>query len=141
VACLAGCTQCVAALLATAGVDVNRRLTADDARHTDPEAAFVHETRTPLMLACEAGHLDCARLLIDRGGARVNLGDEDDFSALMAAAEGGHIDLVRRLIDRGADVNAKTDFGFTPLMLAAELGSHVGLDALITAGADVDAEN
>jgi serine/threonine-protein phosphatase 6 regulatory ankyrin repeat subunit B len=140
VACLAGCTQCVAALLATAGVDVNRRLTADDTRHTDPEAAFVHETRTPLMLACEAGHLDCARLLIDRG-ARVNLVDQEDFSALMAASSGGHIDLVRLLIDRRADVNAKTDFRFTPLMLAAEIGSHVVLDALITAGADVDAVN
>jgi hypothetical protein len=140
VACLAGCTQCVVALLATAGVEVNRRLTADDTRHTDPGVDYDHETRTLLMLACEAGHLDKARLLIDRG-ARVNLVDQEGFPALMAAASGGHIDLVRLLIDRRADVNAKTDFWFTPLMLAAEIGSHVVLDALIAAGANVDAEN
>jgi outer membrane protein assembly factor BamB len=58
---------------------------------------------TALMLASEQGHLEAARLLVERG-ASVR-GREDFFhqSALDKALVGGHLALARFLVEKGAD--------------------------------------
>ena len=96
---------------------------------------------TALMHACQGGHVDTARLLID-SGADVNAKrTSDGLTALMAACQGGHVDTARLLIDSGADVNAKkTSDGWTALMDAC-FGGHVDTARLlIDSGADLNAK-
>jgi len=58
------------------------------------------------MFAAKNGHLEIARLLIDKG-SDVNAKDYDGVTALMVAADNGHLEIARLLIDKDADVNAK----------------------------------
>ena len=54
------------------------------------------------MLACQNGHVQCARALIDKG-ANVNHSINDGRTALMQAAKNGHDLCVLALIKAGAD--------------------------------------
>jgi ankyrin repeat protein len=47
---------------------------------------------------------------------------------------------VRGLLEQGVDVNARRDDGLTALMVAAGNGRHSIVEALLEAGADVDAK-
>ena len=55
----------------------------------------------PLIIACEKGHVDAARLLLDKG-AEVNRATEDGRTPLLVACLQGHVDAVRLLLDNGA---------------------------------------
>jgi ankyrin repeat protein len=57
----------------------------------------------------------------------------------MAAASAGHADLVGVLIKRGATVDLKHYSGQTALMFAAHGGDKSTIEALLRAGADVNA--
>lgn len=58
---------------------------------------------------------------------------------LLAAARDGRVEVVRTLLQEGADVNAARGDGLTALHLAAEGGHEAVADALVAAGAAVDA--
>ena len=58
---------------------------------------------------------------------------------LLAAARDGQVEVVRSLLREGADVNAARGDGLTALHLAAEGGHRAVADALVAAGAAVDA--
>ncbi len=60
-----------------------------------------------LMLACNAGHTVCVRLLLGAGAA-VEAHDNEGLTPIMFAAQNGHDDIVRILMERGADPNAST---------------------------------
>jgi len=89
--------------------------------------------QTPLMLACLAGALDHATLLI-ACGAEPDLRDENERTALMMAAVRRRTGLVRRLLSAGAKTGLQADDGSTALMLA---GNKEILPLLLEAGADV----
>jgi ankyrin repeat protein len=94
-------------------------------RGADVEAVDEEYGFTALMLACEAGHCEAARVLVERGGANVNAAcTSDGYTALMWASEQGHLEIVRFLVERmGANVNAaRTTDGLTALMLASQNG-------------------
>ncbi|XP_015795874.1 ankycorbin [Tetranychus urticae] len=59
-----------------------------------------NQQRTPLMTACEHGHLDIARALVNRG-SYIYHQDEAGFSALAIAKRNGHTSLVQYLTDLG----------------------------------------
>jgi catechol 2,3-dioxygenase-like lactoylglutathione lyase family enzyme len=65
---------------------------------------------TPLLhLAAAHGHLDCVKLLLERG-LDVNLRDQlDRATPLLWAASGGHLDVVKHLAGAGADLDAMGD--------------------------------
>lgn len=139
VACRHGCPDAVQALLAAGAaadgpLDLEGSLLLDG--HED------HVGSTPLLVACEAGHLPCARLLAAQG-ADVDRVDRHGWSCLMRAAWAGHSELVRRLIRWGADVHyfdgGDLGDGWDALMLAAERGDDRSVEALLAAGADPDA--
>jgi cytochrome c len=92
---------------------------------------------TALYIACEAGNLELAKLLIDRG-ADVNLPVSWQRTPLFAANKGGYADIVKLLLNNGADPNqlAKSQ---TPLHVAAENGCLQCVIHLVDAGADVNA--
>ena len=58
---------------------------------------------------------------------------------LLAAARDGQVEVVRSLLREGADVNAARGDGLTALHLAAEGGHRAVADALVAAGAALDA--
>ena len=77
-------------------------------------------------------------------GYPVDATDEIGFTALMEAAREGAIDAVEALIAAGADVNhvaEPTGLSMTPLHLAGIGGNILIVDALIEAGAEVDARD
>ena len=81
------------------------------------------EEMTPLMWACENGHKDVVKLLLNYSGPNIELNARDEYgrSALMVACFNGHKDVVQLLLDhpnQNIEVNATTNFGFTAFMLA-----------------------
>jgi ankyrin repeat protein len=91
---------------------------------------------TPLMYAAREGHIDVARLLIDKG-AKVNEVDKNDIGPLLMAISNNHIDMARFLIDKGADIHAADWYGRTPLFAAIEIRNvdlhYVTFEHMVTA--------
>jgi uncharacterized protein len=57
-----------------------------------------------LYIACETGHLEVVRLLVD-AGANVDKWDKGDDTPLSIASQEGHYEIVRLLVDAGADLD------------------------------------
>jgi len=73
--------------------------------------------QTPLYAACQYGHFQCSRILVNK--ANVNLADRDGRSPLFLVAERGtDVDTAKLLRDYGADPAQKTIHGQTPLDVA-----------------------
>jgi ankyrin repeat protein len=95
---------------------------------------------TALMSASGAGHIDIAKLLIDKG-ADVNVKSNDGWTALIDASVNGHVNVVKLLIDKGVDVNANRDIGTTALVSASGAGHIDVVKLLIDKGVDVNAKS
>ena len=99
------------------------------------EVDALRNDNTPLMLACENGHVDAARALLDKG-ADISFADGKGRTPLYAACWGGdadmrpHVDVARLLLERGADVNQAKNDGTTALYLACQNG-HVDTARLL----------
>lgn len=85
--------------------------------------AVVEGSATPLHYAAEAGNVESARLLLERG-ADLEAQDGDGHSPLHIAAIMSHPKMVEFLIARGAKIDAKNKNGTTLLGLAE--GSTMG---------------
>jgi ankyrin repeat protein len=73
-----------------------------------------------LIPACERGHVEAVRLLLDRSKVEVNHINNLGWTALLEAvilSDGGprHIEIVRLLLDAGADPSIADRDGVTPL--------------------------
>jgi len=82
-----------------------------------------HGEMVALHWACERGHVDIARTLLD-AGTDTNIKDFRGNTALHHAAASGSAEVVRLLLERGADKNALNDAGGTPLVVCREQGSE-----------------
>ena len=74
-------------------------------------------------------------------GARVNIRDKWDDTALTWAAQHGHAEACRALIEGGADIDASQYEGATALILAADRGHLDAVKVLVEAGANVNARH
>ncbi|XP_061196858.1 uncharacterized protein LOC133205132 [Saccostrea echinata] len=92
---------------------------------------------TPLLAACEEGHLNIVHELI-KAEASVNLADGKGRTALITACDGGHLSIVQELLKVGADVNVSDTEGNTPLTTAFKRGHFDIMQELIKTGADVN---
>jgi len=71
--------------------------------------------------------------------ADVNLGDRNDWTPLMYAAWQDNPELVAMLIKHGAKIDVVSIDALTPLAIAAQNGKIKAAQALVAAGADVNA--
>ena len=90
---------------------------------------------TPLWLACVHGHLEVARLLIEKGADK-DKAEMDGMTPLFAACDEGHLEIVRLLIEKGADLDKANNEGVTPLLIATVNGHLEIVRLLVEAGAD-----
>jgi len=67
---------------------------------------------TPLQLACQLGHVEIVKCLLD-AGARVNVTATDGSTPLISAAFKGHHDVVQMLLDKGANPTQRAANGMT----------------------------
>jgi ankyrin repeat protein len=132
------------------------------------KAVRVRDGVTALMLAASNGHIDVVKALIQEG-ANINLQDNGgrtaldlalkknhtaivdfllkrvaaaDKESLIKAATSGDIERVKVLIAAGADVDFQRVInGFTALIYAAQKGYTHIVEALLRAGANVNAKN
>ena len=88
---------------------------------------------TALIIAADAGHEQCVKLLLTHS-ADVNLLMQNDVSALWVAAQNGHLNVCRLLVTHNAAVNQRKSNGATPLFVAAEFGHLPSVKFLIEEG-------
>jgi len=79
-----------------------------------PLIALIDEDGLTLLhWAADRGHIDIARLLLDRDKDLLDMQDSDGQTALHYAASCGHKELVNLLISLGADIGVKDSDGVT----------------------------
>jgi uncharacterized protein len=102
--------------------------------------AWADDGFQPLGLASFFGHVDAARMLVERG-AEVNSASRNDMKVMplhSAAATGDgdtRYELAKLLLENGADPNAVQQDEYTPLMAADQHGDQRLHDLLVEYGA------
>ena len=102
--------------------------------------AWADDGFQPLGLASFFGHVEAARLLVERG-AEVGSGSRNDMKVMplhSAVATGdpeARYELAKLLLEHGADPNACQQDDFTPLMAADQLGDDRLRELLVEHGA------
>jgi uncharacterized protein len=102
--------------------------------------AWADDGFQPLGLASFFGHVEAARLLVERG-AEVNSASRNDMKVMplhSAAATGDEdtrYELAKLLLENGADPNALQQDEYTPLMAADQHGDQRLRDLLVEHGA------
>ena len=87
------------------------------------------------------GHNDCAKVLLDKGGATLSFGDEDGVTCLLAAAMSNNPDTIDTAIAAGASLSETDCDGRTPAMLAADADAEKCLTRLFELGVDPDEQS
>jgi uncharacterized protein len=102
--------------------------------------AWAEDGFQPLGLASFFGHVEAARLLVERG-AEVNSASRNEMKVMplhSAAATGdpeARYELAKLLLDAGADPNARQQDDYTPLMAADQHGDERLRELLLAHGA------
>ena len=100
---------------ACASGDVAKIADLVSGKNVDPFAGD-ESGRTPLTVACEAGHMEVVKFLMERDKEGRALTGAGGTTPLHVAARGGRIEVVKYLIDdRGMDPSCEDSDGFTPL--------------------------
>lgn len=89
-----------------------------------------------LHLACKAGRIEKADLLLERGADIDAVDSVNGNTCIHLAALGGQAEMIERLLQHGADIDAGNHKGSTPLMIACEWGKLDCVRSLLAAGAD-----
>ena len=91
------------------------------------------EGKTPLMVAAIHGHTEMISLLLDRGGAKLDLTHEKyGTTALHWACQYGHKEVVITLIRKGCNYDYLLKICHTPLSVAAYWGNSDVVSVLVS---------
>ena len=92
---------------------------------------------SPLSLACQHGHTEIAKLLLEKEAKSV--ANSDGLLPLHLACREGHAKLTRLLIQHGSDIHGKDNYnGWEPLFYAASEGHEECVKVLLQAGSSAD---
>ena len=97
--------------------------------------------RTALYGACCGGVSDDVLDLVLSYSPRMDVGNDDGYTALHQACFSERLGAVQRLVTAGASLEVKDNDGNTPLHKAAGSANSDVVDVLLQAGADVHAVN
>lgn len=95
-------------------------------------------SRTPLQLAAEQGHIEIFKLLVSKG-ADIHEKMESTHNLLGLAASWGRCEIVQYLLNAGIKTETKDDYSWTALHFAARHGHDKVIKLLIDAGANIEA--
>lgn len=101
---------------------------------TDLDA--IYQCATPLHHACEGGHADIVRILLEAGASRDKCEPFNGHTPLLVAIIYRHTAVVAALLAAGADPNTPDKLGTTPLHYTAYKGYTLATRELLAAGAD-----
>ncbi|KAN0068216.1 Ankyrin repeat-containing domain protein [Elaphomyces granulatus] len=90
---------------------------------------------TPIHSAARHGHIEIAKLLLDKRASPMSRGPWGQTPAHIASTS-GHADIIRLLKESGADLNARDENNFTPLYEACLWGNFETVKVLLEQGAD-----
>lgn len=100
---------------------------------------------TPLHEAALAGHLDCTRVLVEKGGIDVNQKDYQNATPITYSARKGHHEIVKYLLEQGANPTPEKEEDHPNLLQQALMSGSVDTLKLLLddgrlkeAGVDVD---
>lgn len=93
---------------------------------------------TPLNCTAIKGDLHFMKLLIEKGGARIDEQSPKGCTALLYAARGGYGDMVRYLLDKGANSLQQDNSGGTVAHHSIEKDKEEILDILVQYSVDID---
>ena len=93
---------------------------------------------TPLLISCCEGHLETARLLLDRGSNAIDEKDGEGYTPLHFSCHNGHLEIATLLLDRGSNaIDEKDGDGDTPLHLSCYVGHLEIVTLLLDRGSNV----
>lgn len=92
----------------------------------------------PLLLAAEQGHVDVARLLLDRSADVMQGTEKTALSPAHVAASRGHLEMLQVLLDARADVHIPNSAGAVALHCAAAKGQDKCCQLLLAKLADAN---
>ncbi|KAL1524336.1 hypothetical protein AB1Y20_019235 [Prymnesium parvum] len=120
---------------------LRRLLEADDAPDWGCLLDWKNEQGvTPLHAACQEGHAECARLLLENGATVDVLADGIGDTPLHTACRFGREHCVALLLEWGASVSRRgVAHGETALHVASRIGSHQCVRLLLEAHAETEA--
>ncbi|XP_041436447.1 ankyrin repeat and death domain-containing protein 1B isoform X2 [Xenopus laevis] len=95
---------------------------------------------TPFYLASEGGHIDCAKLLLNRG-SNINTTTNDGYGALHIAAQNGYTSFVNFLLNNGIESTPKANERNNPFHLALLYNHMDTIDILLERKYDINATN
>lgn len=96
-----------------------------------------HRGHTALHFACQNGHAEVAKILLEKG-ADIEA-NSHMYTPLMLAVSEGHLDIAKLLLDNGAKPNVSLVTGKTPLMMASEKGDVDMIALLLKRRAHINA--
>ena len=97
---------------------------------------------TPMHVAATHGRQEIVKLLATDGAANIRAADHQGKTVVHLAAENGHDTTVEWLVAKldGEDLNTQDRNGFAPIHMAAKAGHALVVQALLTGGANVNAQ-
>ncbi|KAH3783603.1 E3 ubiquitin-protein ligase MIB2-like [Dreissena polymorpha] len=99
-----------------------------------------HDDFTALMLACQKGHADIAKVLLNCN-ADVNIKNSKGTTALILALVNGHEQTALLLLEAGAEVNYKDTQGRVPIHYASLKSSTAVIKQLVLRNVNVNAQD
>lgn len=103
-------------------------------RHVDPNVPNNIMHSTPMIIACEKGFLEIARLL-KQHGADLSIRMNDGDTVIHLATQNRHVAVVQQLLEWGCSPNVVNDDRQTPIKIAVQTGRLSLVRMLLDAGA------